>query len=49
MRSWIIIHASSRRTGRFVPVLESGGTLFRVKDENYYAVTGTKGHKWIGS
>jgi energy-coupling factor transporter ATP-binding protein EcfA2 len=35
------------RTGRFVPVLEAGGTLYRVKDENYYAVTGTKGHKWI--
>ena len=35
------------RTGRFVPVLENGGTLFRVKDENYYAVSGTKGHKWI--
>jgi hypothetical protein len=35
------------RTGRFVPVLEGGGTLYRVKDEKYYAVTGTKGHKWI--
>ena len=35
------------RTGRFVPVLQAGGTLLRVKDDNYYAVTGTKGHKWI--
>ena len=35
------------RTGRFVPVLEAGGTLYRVKDEKYYAVAGTKGHKWI--
>ena len=35
------------RTGRFVPVLEAGGTLYRVKDDKYYAVTGTKGHKWI--
>ena len=35
------------RTGRFVPVLEGGGTLFRVKEDRYYAVTGTKGHKWI--
>ena len=35
------------RTGRFVPVLEAGGTLFRVKEDKYYAVTGTKGHKWI--
>lgn len=35
------------RTGRFVPVLQGGGTLFRVKDDKYYLVTGTKGHKWI--
>jgi energy-coupling factor transporter ATP-binding protein EcfA2 len=35
------------RTGRFVPVLEGGGTLYRVKDEKPYAVTGTKGHRWI--
>jgi energy-coupling factor transporter ATP-binding protein EcfA2 len=35
------------RTGRFVPVLEAGGTLYRVKDDKYYLVTGTKGHKWI--
>ena len=35
------------RTGRFVPVREAGGTLYRVKDDKYYAVTGTKGHKWI--
>lgn len=35
------------RTGRFVPVLEAGGTLYRVKDDKYYAVTGTKGHRWI--
>jgi len=35
------------RTGRFVPVLQGGGTLYRVKDDKYYAVTGTKGHLWI--
>jgi energy-coupling factor transporter ATP-binding protein EcfA2 len=35
------------RSGRFVPVQEGGGTLYRVKDEKYYAVTGTKGHRWI--
>jgi hypothetical protein len=35
------------RTGRFVPVEEGGGTLYRVKDDKYYAVAGTKGHKWI--
>jgi hypothetical protein len=35
------------RTGRFVPVEENGGTLYRVKDDKYYLVTGTKGFKWI--
>jgi hypothetical protein len=35
------------RTGRFVPVTSGGGTLYRVKDDRYYAVTGTKGYKWI--
>jgi phage/plasmid-associated DNA primase len=35
------------RTGSFVPVLEGGGDLWRIKDDNKYAVTGTKGHKWI--
>jgi hypothetical protein len=35
------------RTGRFVPVEEGGGTLYRVKDQKYYAVAGTKGYKWI--
>ncbi len=35
------------RTGSFVPVLEGGGTLLRVKDDKKYAVTGTKGYKWI--
>lgn len=35
------------RTGRFVPVQEGGGTLYRVKDDKYFSVTGTKGYKWI--
>jgi energy-coupling factor transporter ATP-binding protein EcfA2 len=35
------------RTGRFVPVVEGGGTLLRVKDERFFAVTGTKGYKWL--
>lgn len=35
------------RTGRFVPVEEGGGTLYRVKDNKFYAVTGTKGYRWI--
>jgi len=33
-------------TGSFVPVY-NGGDLWRIKDEKKYAVTGTKGHKWI--
>lgn len=35
------------RAGRFVPVVEGGGTLYRVKDDKYYAVTGTKGYRWV--
>jgi len=34
------------RTGSFVPVMD-GGTLWRIKDDKKYAVTGTKGHLWI--
>lgn len=35
------------RTGRFIPVLNGGGKLLRIKDEKQYAVTGTKDHLWI--
>jgi hypothetical protein len=35
------------RTGSFIPVNTGGGTLYRVKDGKFYAVTGTKGFKWI--
>ena len=41
------------RTGAFVPVLEGGGALWRVKRDDEtgeykkYAVTGTKGYRWI--
>lgn len=35
------------RTGSFVPVVDNGGDLWRIKDGNKYAVTGTKGYKWI--
>lgn len=35
------------RTGSFVPTKVDGGTLWRVKDDKQYAVTGTKGFKWI--
>ena len=34
------------RTGSFVPVLD-GRKLWRVKEGNKYAVTGTKGHLWV--
>lgn len=35
------------RTGSFVPVREGGGVLWRIKEGNKYAVTGTKGYSWI--
>ncbi len=35
------------RTGLFVPVLEGGGVLYRVNEDKYYAVSGTKGHLWM--
>lgn len=35
------------RTGSFVPVKEKGGRLLRIKDDKSYAVTGTKGYRWM--
>jgi hypothetical protein len=38
------------KSGRFVPVkLDSGlgGTLYRVSEDKFYAVAGTKGHVWM--
>ena len=35
------------RTGSFVPVVHGGGVLWRIKDDKKYAVTGTKGYRWI--
>ena len=35
------------RTGSFVPVLSGGGNLWRVKEDKVYAVSGTKGYKWV--
>lgn len=35
------------RTGSFVPVIDNGANLWRVKDDKKYAVTGTKGSFWI--
>lgn len=34
-------------TGLFVPVTKGGADLYRIKDDKYYLVTGTKGYKWI--
>jgi hypothetical protein len=36
------------KTGRFVPVVEEfgGGTLYRVKEDKLYTVTGTSGYVW---
>lgn len=34
------------KTGRFVPVTEGGGVLYRVFEEKFYAVSGTKGFEW---
>jgi hypothetical protein len=35
------------RTGLFVPVEKGGGSLFRVFEDKYYAVSGTKDHLWV--
>jgi hypothetical protein len=35
------------RTGRFVPVLEDGGVLYRVNEDKFYLVSSTKGHLWM--
>ena len=35
------------KVGRFVPVISEGGTLLRVDGEKDFAVTGTKGVKWL--
>jgi hypothetical protein len=35
------------KTGLFVPVLEGGGILYRVSEEKFFAVAGTKGHLWV--
>ena len=35
------------KTGLFVPVLEGGGKLYRVHEDKFYAVSGTKGHLWM--
>lgn len=35
------------KTGRFVPVTEGGGILYRVFEDKFYAVSGTKGFEWM--
>jgi hypothetical protein len=35
------------RTGSFVPVVTGGANLWRIKEDKKYAVTGTKGYRWI--
>lgn len=35
------------RTGSFVPVIDNGGTLWRINEDKKHAVTGTKDHVWI--
>ena len=37
------------RVGTFCPMLTGGGTLYRVKDDKKYAVSATKGYKWLPS
>ncbi len=35
------------KTGRFVPVTKGGGILYRVFEDKFYAVSGTKGFEWM--
>lgn len=35
------------RTGSFVPVKNDGALVLRIKDDKQYAVTGTKGYRWV--
>jgi DNA polymerase elongation subunit (family B) len=35
------------RVGRFCPMHNAGGTLYRIQGDKKYAVTGTKGYKWL--
>jgi DNA polymerase elongation subunit (family B) len=43
-------HKSMRhlgKTGLFVPVEQGGGRIYRVHEDKYYAVSGTKGYLWV--
>jgi hypothetical protein len=35
------------KTGLFVPVMDGGGILYRVHEDKFFAVSGTKGHLWL--
>lgn len=36
------------RIGRFVPVVDGGGVLYRITPDNrHYAVSGTKDYRWL--
>jgi hypothetical protein len=35
------------KTGLFVPVEKDGGILYRVNEDKFYAVSGTKGYLWL--
>lgn len=35
------------KVGSFVPMAKGGGTLFRLQNDKYYAVSGTKGYRWL--
>lgn len=35
------------KTGLFIPVTEGGGKLYRVAEDKFYAVAGTKDHLWV--
>lgn len=37
------------KVGRFVPVIEGGGILLRIDGEKEYAVSGSKGYRWLES
>lgn len=41
----IMVHVG--RTGSFVPVMDGGGTLWRINEGKQYAVAGTKGYNWV--
>ena len=35
------------KVGSFVPMVKGGGVLYRLQNDKYYAVGGTKGYRWL--